>query len=43
MRKKYSNTFILAQGLQVHITKQNDYCQIFMHEIIDFNAVISLL
>ena len=30
-------------GLQIHNTKKNDYYQIFMHYIIDFNAVISPL
>ena len=42
-RKNTATLLSLFQGLQVHTTKQNDYCQIFMLEIIDFdfNAVIS--
>ena len=42
-RKNTATLLSLFQGLQVHSTTWNHYCQIFMHEIIDFNAVISPL
>ena len=33
----------LPQGLQAYITRKIDYCQLFMHVIIDFNAAIAKL
>ena len=42
-QKSTANVLSLFQGLQVYIIKKFDYCQQFMHVIIDFKAAISKL